>query len=91
MWNFQKSYRKIEKIQNNFYILLNQYNVFVVCEYTCITIWQLVYKCIFNFTALDAMRKAYEEDLEIEKDRYREALKTMYTDDYFQEIRHRYE
>ncbi|KAJ8318268.1 hypothetical protein KUTeg_003359 [Tegillarca granosa] len=41
--------------------------------------------------ALEAMRKAYEEDLEIEKDKYREALKTMYTDDYFQEIRHRYE
>ncbi|XP_033738405.1 protein MLP1-like isoform X3 [Pecten maximus] len=37
--------------------------------------------------ALDAMRKAYEDDLEEEKERYRIALKTMYNDDYIQEIR----
>ncbi|KAK3586036.1 hypothetical protein CHS0354_033163 [Potamilus streckersoni] len=41
--------------------------------------------------ALDAMRKAYEVDLEQEKERYRHALKTMFTDDYVQEIRHRHE
>ncbi|XP_060071372.1 uncharacterized protein LOC132551265 isoform X2 [Ylistrum balloti] len=37
--------------------------------------------------ALDAMRKAYEDDLEEEKERYRIALKTMYNDDYIQDIR----
>ena len=31
-------------------------------------------------TALDAMRKAYEEELEQEKEKYRHALKTMFTD-----------
>lgn len=43
------------------------------------------------FTALDAMRKAYEEDLEEEKEKYRVALKTMFTDDYVDEIKKRHE
>ncbi|XP_056020279.1 uncharacterized protein LOC125668582 isoform X5 [Ostrea edulis] len=41
--------------------------------------------------ALDAMRKAYEEDLEEEKEKYRVALKTMFTDDFVEEIRNRHE
>lgn len=44
-----------------------------------------------NFTALDAMRNAYEEDLEEEKEKYRVALKTMFTDDYVEEIKKRHE
>ena len=36
------------------------------------------------------MRKAYEEDLQEEKDKYKDALKTMYTDDFLEEIRHRH-
>lgn len=43
------------------------------------------------FTALDAMRKAYEDDLEEEKEKYRVALKTMFTDDYVDEIKKRHE
>ena len=43
------------------------------------------------FTALDAMRKAYEEELEQEKEKYRHALKTMFTDGYVEEIRRRHE
>ncbi|XP_063446261.1 major antigen-like isoform X1 [Mytilus trossulus] len=41
--------------------------------------------------ALDAMRKAYEEDLEEEKQKYRDALKSMFTDDFVEEIRRRHE
>ncbi|KAK3089423.1 hypothetical protein FSP39_003511 [Pinctada imbricata] len=41
--------------------------------------------------ALDAMRKAYEDDLEVEKSKYREAVKTMCTEDYVNEIKHRHE
>ncbi|XP_022319320.2 uncharacterized protein LOC111122066 isoform X4 [Crassostrea virginica] len=41
--------------------------------------------------ALDAMRNAYEEDLEEEKEKYRVALKTMFTDDYVEEIKKRHE
>lgn len=33
-------------------------------------------------SALDAMKKAYEDNLKKEKERFREALKTMYTEDY---------
>ena len=46
--------------------------------------------CIF-VTALDAMRKAYEEELEQEKEKYRHALKTMFTDSYVEDIRRRHE
>lgn len=46
---------------------------------------------VVTFTALDAMRKAYEEDLEEEKEKYRVALKTMFTDDYVDEIKKRHE
>ena len=41
--------------------------------------------------ALDAMRKAYEEELEQEKEKYRHALKTMFTDNYVEDIRRRHE
>ena len=41
--------------------------------------------------ALDAMRKAYEEELEQEKEKYRNALKTMFTDSYVEDIRRRHE
>ncbi|XP_060582101.1 golgin subfamily A member 4-like isoform X4 [Ruditapes philippinarum] len=41
--------------------------------------------------ALDAMRKAYEEELEQEKEKYRHALKTMFTDGYVDEIRRRHD
>ena len=37
------------------------------------------------------MRKAYEEDLEEEKQKYRDALKSMFTDDFVEEIRRRHE
>jgi hypothetical protein len=37
------------------------------------------------------MRKAYEEDLEEEKQKYRGALKSMFTDDFVEEIRRRHE
>lgn len=43
------------------------------------------------FPALDAMRKAYEEELEQEKEKYRYALKTMFTDNYVDDIRRRHE
>lgn len=41
--------------------------------------------------ALDAMRKAYEEEMETEKEKYRNALKTMCTDDYVKDIRRRHD
>ncbi|XP_067672879.1 uncharacterized protein [Haliotis asinina] len=41
--------------------------------------------------ALDAMRKAYEEELGEEKEKYREALMTMYTDDYVNEFKSRHQ
>jgi hypothetical protein len=37
------------------------------------------------------MRKAYEEELTQDRDKFRDALKTMYTDDYVEEIRCRQE
>jgi len=37
------------------------------------------------------MRKAYQEELEAEKDKYRNALKTMFTDNYVEDIRRRHE
>lgn len=45
----------------------------------------------WSFLALDAMRKAYEEELEQEKEKYRTALKTMFTDNYVDDIRRRHE
>lgn len=45
----------------------------------------------WSFPALDAMRKAYEEELEQEKEKYRTALKTMFTDNYVDDIRRRHE
>ncbi|XP_029633255.1 putative leucine-rich repeat-containing protein DDB_G0290503 isoform X5 [Octopus sinensis] len=41
--------------------------------------------------ALESMRKAYDDDLDREKNQFREALKTMYTEDYVNEIRSRHE
>ncbi|KAL4239345.1 hypothetical protein ACF0H5_000162 [Mactra antiquata] len=41
--------------------------------------------------ALDVMRKAYEEELEQEKEKYRHALKTMFTDNYVDDIRRRHD
>ncbi|GAB1600062.1 golgin subfamily A member 4-like isoform X1 [Argonauta hians] len=41
--------------------------------------------------ALESMRKAYDDDLDREKNQFREALKTMYTEDYVNEIRNRHE
>ncbi|XP_052819557.1 centromere-associated protein E-like isoform X4 [Mya arenaria] len=41
--------------------------------------------------ALDAMRKAYEEEIDQEKDKYRNALKTMFTDNYVEDIRRRHD
>lgn len=57
----------------------------------------IYYRCLnflfikYIFLALDAMRKAYEEDLEEEKQKYRDALKSMFTDDFVEEIRRRHE
>ncbi|XP_076459730.1 uncharacterized protein LOC143292921 isoform X2 [Babylonia areolata] len=41
--------------------------------------------------ALDAMRKAYEEELQHERQKYRECLTTMYNEDFVNEIRRRHE
>ncbi|KAK7502092.1 hypothetical protein BaRGS_00006844, partial [Batillaria attramentaria] len=41
--------------------------------------------------ALDAMRKAYEEELQHERDKYREVLTTMYNEDFVNEIRRRHQ
>lgn len=41
--------------------------------------------------ALESMSKAYEDNLEMEKNKFRDALKTMYTDDYVHEIRRHHE
>lgn len=41
--------------------------------------------------ALESMSKAYEDNLETEKNKFREALKTMYTEDYVNEIRRHHE
>ena len=49
----------------------------------------LYFRCLI--VALDAMRKAYEEDLEVEKEKYRVAIKTMYTEEFVNEIKHRHE
>ena len=43
------------------------------------------------FAALDAMRKAYEEELQHERVKYRECLTTMYNEDFVNEIRRRHE
>ncbi|KAL8592381.1 hypothetical protein ACOMHN_044317 [Nucella lapillus] len=40
--------------------------------------------------ALDAMRKAYEEELQQERAKYRECLLTMYNEDFVNEIRNRH-
>ncbi|XP_076462124.1 uncharacterized protein LOC143294629 [Babylonia areolata] len=40
--------------------------------------------------ALDAMRKAYEEELQQERARYRDCLLTMYNEDFVNEIRQRH-
>jgi hypothetical protein len=42
-------------------------------------------------TALDAMRKAYEEELQKERSKYKECLTTMYNEDFVSEIRHRHQ
>ncbi|XP_025092199.1 COP1-interactive protein 1-like isoform X4 [Pomacea canaliculata] len=41
--------------------------------------------------ALDAMKKAYEEELQHERDKYKEILTTMYNEDFVNEIRRRHE
>lgn len=41
--------------------------------------------------ALDAMRKAYEEELQHERIKYRECLTTMYNEDFVNEIRRRHQ
>ena len=43
------------------------------------------------FAALDAMRKAYEEELQHERVKYRECLTTMYNEDFVNEIRRRHQ
>lgn len=50
-----------------------------------------MYMCYTCISALDAMRKAYQEELEAEKEKYRNALKTMFTDNYVEDIRRRHE
>ena len=44
-----------------------------------------------SFSALDAMRKAYEEELQCERAKYRECMATMYNEDFVNEIRRRHE
>nr|KAI8765757.1 golgin subfamily A member 4-like [Biomphalaria glabrata] len=41
--------------------------------------------------ALDAVRSAYEDELTKEKDKYKEALRTMFTEDFVEEIRLRHQ
>lgn len=46
---------------------------------------------MFFCLALDAMKKAYEEELQHERDKYKEILTTMYNEDFVNEIRRRHE